>query len=63
MELILVVVISAGIAGNSQNGVSRSLRRLWYIHMEVKFKSVQYTIEYNKYKLRTCVIKYENDYG
>ena len=26
MELILVVVISAGMAGNSQNGVSRSLR-------------------------------------
>ena len=26
MELILVVVISAGLAGNSQNGVSRSLR-------------------------------------
>ena len=25
MELILVVVISAGMAGNSQNGVSRSL--------------------------------------
>ena len=24
MELILVVVISAGMAGNSQNGVSRS---------------------------------------
>ena len=28
MELILVVVISAGMAGNSQNGVSRSLRVL-----------------------------------
>ena len=27
MELILVVVISAGMAGNSQNGVSRSLTR------------------------------------
>ena len=27
MELILVVVISAGMAGNSQNGVSRSLKR------------------------------------
>ena len=26
MELILVVVISAGMAGNSQNGVSRSLK-------------------------------------
>ena len=26
MELILVVVISAGMAENSQNGVSRSLR-------------------------------------
>ena len=25
MELILVVVINAGMAGNSQNGVSRSL--------------------------------------
>ena len=29
MELILVVVISAGMAGNSQNGVSRSLKVLW----------------------------------
>ena len=28
MEFILVVVISAGMAGNSQNGVSRSLRQL-----------------------------------
>ena len=28
MELILVVVISAGMAGNSQNSVSRSLRCL-----------------------------------
>ena len=27
MELILVVVISAGMAENSQNGVSRSLNR------------------------------------
>ena len=27
MELILVVVISAGMAENSQNGVSRSLRK------------------------------------
>ena len=27
MELILVVVISAGMAGNSQNGVSRSLNK------------------------------------
>ena len=29
MELILVVVISAGMAGNSQNGVSRSLKLLF----------------------------------
>ena len=28
MELILVVVIRAGMAGNSQNGVSRSLSKL-----------------------------------
>ena len=30
MELIVVVVISAGIAENSLNGVIRSLRRLCY---------------------------------
>ena len=31
MELILVVVISAGMAGNSQNGVSRSNSLQCYI--------------------------------
>ena len=31
MELILVVVISAGMAENSQNGVSRSLRAIFAI--------------------------------
>ena len=33
MELILVVVISAGMAENSHNGVSRSLRRLFRLPM------------------------------
>ena len=31
MELILVVVISAGMSGNSQNGVSRSLS--YYVNL------------------------------
>ena len=36
MELILVVVISAGMAGNSQNGVSRSLSfKCYYFEMDL----------------------------
>ena len=35
MELILVVVISAGMAENSQNGVSRSLRPRKHQHWRV----------------------------
>ena len=39
MELILVVVISAGMAENSQNGVSRSLK-LIYVYIIIYERNV-----------------------
>ena len=47
MELILVVVISAGMAGNSQNGVSRSLTICQHIPVVRKNHKNQLTQQFD----------------
>ena len=53
MELILVVVISAGMAGNSPNGVSRSLTYLYW--RELCHSSGKLQMSYQSLKRETDV--------
>ena len=50
MELILVVIISAGMAENSQNGVSRSLM------LKIVMVGGRYVANRDVLMLRTCVV-------